>query len=109
MSATKFNEPLNIGNCFTGVQNAIWEVGKQYDWIYRLELIKANSDYTEFYWISNYGLFDPEYLGSNLVDACKKLDEIHDEEAAADARPELPENVYDFEHEAAIIRGDIPF
>lgn len=111
MTAIKYNPPMDIGNIFTGVKNYIWETGKQYDWIYRLELIKANSDYSEFYWMLPWG--DVEYLGATLEEAVKKLDEIHDAENAADEErqrennlkihgvEELPDNVYTLD--------DVPF
>lgn len=106
MSVLKYNEPLNIGNCFTGVTNYKWEVGKQFDWIYRLCLIKANSDYSEFYWIQPWG--DVELLGHSLEEACNSLDDIHTAEQEADTFQrhgvyELPENVVE------LCTSDLPF
>lgn len=100
----KYNPIMKIGNIFTGFQNPKYEIGKQYDFEYRLCHIKANSDYSEYYWVLPWG--EIEYLGDSLLKACIKLDEIHQAEQEYDEEIEkennlknhgietLPDNVY---------------
>jgi hypothetical protein len=89
-----FGKPIDLGDCLRGRRLPRYVVGRDYDWTYRLEHIKAVSNYSAFYWMSV--LEGPVHIGSTLKEAIETLDRMHADEGAfmPGSEPEVPENVY---------------
>lgn len=103
----KYNPPLDIGNVITGPKMYQYEVGKQYDWIYRLCHIKAISDYSEFYWMCP--LLGPTLVGKTLEEAVAYIEQEHLNEGCKPAghafdEEDLGENV-----ERVYFGEEVPF
>lgn len=96
-----------LGDVIQGRVFSPWKIGEHYDFEYRLEWLKANAEYTEFYHMCP--LNGPEFAGETLDEAISYLDKIHEDAFALDEENSLPEGVTDLAYERAIACGDIPF
>lgn len=67
-----------IGDCIHGRVFAPYTIGVDYDFEYRLCHIKADINYTSFYYMCP--LFGPEFAGNTIDQACDYLDNMHEED-----------------------------
>lgn len=67
--------PIDLGNIITGAKLKPYLIGYNYDWIYRLCDIKANTDYSEFYLMCP--MRGPTKIGTTLQEAVDFIEQEH--------------------------------